>query len=142
MANEPSPMTAQQRLAISRRALVNQLQGKNERGESEYDGKARRSNLLDRFAWTSMARKVGERWWHRHPANAVSQLAIPVLERYTRQQPFKAVGGAMAAGALIMFLRPWRLLSATAILATVLKTSDVAGMVTSLMQKSGRASGE
>jgi hypothetical protein len=78
---------------------------------------------------------VVRRWWRRHPANAAGQLARPLLERYAREEPAKLVGAAAAAGALVVLVKPWRLLSITAVLAAVVKTSDVADMVTTLMQK-------
>ena len=82
-----------------------------------------------------MARGVVRRWWRRHPANAVGLVARPGVERYAREQPAKLVAAAAAAGALVVLVRPWRLLSITAVLAAVVKTSDVADLVTTLMQK-------
>lgn len=140
MAGDLSNLSAQERLAISRRALVNQLQGgkrapvqPGEASDEAYTGNPRRAGLLDRFPWASVARNVGERWWRRHPANAAGQLARPLLERYARKQPFKLVAAASAVGALAVLVKPWRLLSVTAVLAAVLKTSDVADMVNSVM---------
>jgi hypothetical protein len=143
-------LTAQERLALSRRALVRQLQGGrpepsvsesigygdgNTNYENEaYVGKGDRPGLLDRFAWTSMAKRVGQRWWRRHPANTVGQLAQPLLEHYARQQPFKLVAIATAAGAVLVLAKPWRLLSVTAVIAAVMKTSDIADVVNTLMQ--------
>ncbi|MDM0015977.1 hypothetical protein [Variovorax saccharolyticus] len=134
---EPTP---QQRLAQSRRALVAQLQGRRrDPPEDELYPVAPPPGSpggFDQFAWSSVARGVVRRWWRRHPANAVGQVARPLLERYAREQPAKLIGAAAAAGALVVLVRPWRLLSITAVLAAVLKTSDVADMVTTLMQKS------
>ena len=139
MAADPQPLTPQQRLALSRRALVAQLKG--ERPEADrhdlyaLPAPAVRSAAFDKFAWSSVARGVVRRWWRRHPANAVGQVARPLLERYAREEPAKLVGAAAAAGALVVLVKPWRLLSITAVLAAVVKTSDVADMVTTLMQK-------
>ena len=150
MAAELSALTAQQRLALSRRALVNQLRGGHSQnahpeqdahryGNDDYDneayaGKSRISGLLDRFAWTSMAKRVGQRWWRRHPANTVTQLAQPLLQHYAREQPLKLVCIAAAAGAVAVLVKPWRLLSVTAILAAIMKTSDLADVVNTLIQ--------
>ena len=155
MAADMTALTAQERLALSRRALVYQLRGGRPepaavdgtgRGhESNYGsedseayvGKAPRPGLLDRFAWTSMAKRVGQRWWRRHPANTVGQLAQPLLQHYARDQPLKLVAIAAAVGAVAVLVKPWRLLSVTAVLAAVMKTSDIADVVNTLMQ--GRA---
>ncbi len=61
------------------------------------------------------------------------QLAQPLLQRYARKQPGKLIAIAAGTGAVIMLVKPWRLLSVTALVAAVLKTSDVADMVTTLM---------
>ncbi|RZI77435.1 MAG: hypothetical protein EOP80_04915 [Variovorax sp.] len=138
-------LTPQQRLAISRRALVQHLRGDPppeaaslQHGTPERPRKPASSGLFDRIterlSWMPMVRSVAERWWRRHPANAVGQLARPVLDRYARQQPGKLVAVAAASGALIVLVRPWRLLSAGAIVAALMKSSDIADMVTTLMR--------
>ncbi|MDR6537373.1 hypothetical protein [Variovorax soli] len=140
---ESRGLTPQQRLAVSRRALVAQLQGREhphdaagpfEASEPEPQS-ARRETVLDRIAWVAVARRVAQRWWRRHPANAAGQLARPLIERYARERPAQLMVAAAGAGALIVLIRPWRLLSITAVLAAVLKTSDVADLVTTLMHK-------
>lgn len=157
MAVDRSVLTPQQRLAISRRALFNQFEDELDDGPSpsnhadssqtDVDGGAvshavtsqrqTKRGFLDGyisgFPALAIARNIGERWWRRHPANAVVQLARPVLGRYARQKPAKLIAIAAGTGALLMLTRPWRLLSATALIAAVLKTSDVADMVTSLV---------
>ena len=126
-------LTPQQRLAISRRALLDQLQGGPQ--QTAYRADPRRTVLFDHFAWSAVARKAAQRWWRRHPANAVGQIARPLLERYARDEPAKLMALAAAVGALAVLVRPWRLLSVTAVVAALLKTSDVADAVTTLMQK-------
>ena len=127
--------TPQQRLAVSRRALLDRMQGVPEKDTHHEPGRRRRAAALDRSAWGAVARNVAQRWWRRHPANAVGQLARPLLERYAREQPAKLIAAAAAAGALAMLIRPWRLLSVTAVVAALLKSSDVADIVTTLMHK-------
>lgn len=134
-------LTPQQRLAISRRALVEHLRGDapvpSRRGAAPA-GSGGRRGFLDRQDWIGVARNVAGRWWRRHPANAVGQLARPLLERYAREQPARLVGAAAVAGALLVLLRPWRLLSAGAVATAVMKSSDIADMVTTLMRKPGK----
>ncbi|MDQ0568700.1 hypothetical protein QFZ42_000534 [Variovorax paradoxus] len=147
-----SSLTPQERLALSRRALVRQLNGEEE--EPRDSARGRRSAAGEAYAetyasdsadekasprrghqWTSMARSMTERWWRRHPAHAAGQLARPLLEHYARKEPAKLMAIAAATGAAIVLIRPWRLLSFTAVLAAVLKTSDVADVVNTLMQQ-------
>ena len=137
MAPDVEPLlTAQQRLAISRRALLNQLQGRTQPVAAAAGSRVSfLDRFADRFAWGSLARKLAQRWWRRHPANAAGQLARPLIERYAREQPFKLVAVAAAVGAAALVIKPWRLLSVTAVLAALMKNSDVADVVTSLLQK-------
>ncbi|MGI4778899.1 MAG: hypothetical protein ACRYGA_12390 [Janthinobacterium lividum] len=153
MTIDRSALTPQQRLAISRRALFNELGYEHDDRQpsvenlaedralsSRPDGVRQRSDrLLAGFPMLAVARNIGERWWRRHPANAVVQLGRPILARYAKKQPVKLMAYAAGTGALLMILRPWRLLSVTALAAAVFKTSDIADMVTTLMQNNDSA---
>ncbi|MET3440715.1 hypothetical protein ABIC94_001469 [Variovorax paradoxus] len=145
-------LTPQERLALSRRAIVRHLNDEEDEprdhARSRHDaaqeddpemhasgGANRESSSRNRRRWASMARSMTERWWRRHPAHAVGQLARPLLEHYARKEPAKLMAVAAATGAAIVLVKPWRLLSFTAVLAAVLKTSDVADVVNTLMQQ-------
>ncbi len=155
-----SHLTPQQRLALSRRALVRQLHGGSDAYDDEHlaSGQGPNDDLeyaqrdpsmqalphgergghapgIGAGVWLSMGRSVAQRWWRRHPAHALGQLARPLLERYARKKPAKLMAIAAATGAVVVLVKPWRLLSVTAVLAAVLKTSDMADVVSSLMQK-------
>lgn len=136
MAADVDILTPQQRLAYSRRALMHQLQGGDQDDmEPHLTQPPRHDGMARRFSWASIGGNVMARWWRRHPANAVGQLARPVLDRYARKEPVKLMTAAAATGALVVLIKPWRLLSITAVIAAVLKTSDVADIVTTLMNK-------
>jgi len=141
MTIDRNALTAQQRLAVSRRALVREMNGG---APLELPPQARTHasasagaapGLLEHVAWTKVGRKVVERWWRRHPANAAGQLARPFLDRYAKEQPGKLVAIAATTGALVVIVKPWRLLSVTAVVTALLKSSDIADMVTTLMHK-------
>lgn len=154
---ERTPLTPQQRLALSRRALVRQLNGGGEDThdaflnhapasepdddlEYAHNNAAAQAGHADRppsfgGVWLPLGRSILQRWWRRHPAHAAGQLARPVLEHYARKEPAKLMAIAAATGAVLVLVKPWRLLSVTAVLAAVLKTSDVADVVNTLMQK-------
>jgi hypothetical protein len=138
---ERDQLTPQERLTVSRQALIVQLYGEqshpDEIDAAEGPRPHRSSGKAGAhpYSWSAVAGNVVRRWWRRHPANAAGQLALPVLERYAREEPAKLVAAAAATGALVVLVKPWRLLSITAVLAAVLKTSDVADLVTTLMKK-------
>jgi len=136
--DSPEVLTAQQRLALTRRALISHLRGDDEPQDStsrSIQQPGAIAGLLARSSYATLARNLIERWWSRHPANAAGHLARPFLERYARQQPVKLLAISAGVGALVILIKPWRLLSVTALLAAFLKTSNVADMVTTLMDK-------
>jgi hypothetical protein len=57
---------------------------------------------------------VLESWWARHPLRTVSVVAAEASRKFARpvaeRQPFALLFGAMAVGALLVLLRPWRLM--------------------------------
>jgi len=137
---ERDHLTPQERLTVSRQALIAQLYGEQshpdeiDAAEGPHPHRSGKASARA-YSWSAVAANVVRRWWRRHPANAAGQLALPVLERYAREEPAKLVAAAAATGALVVLVKPWRLLSITAVLAAVLKTSDVADLVTTLMRK-------
>lgn len=146
VAIDRDALTPQQRLALSRRALFRQPTPVPDEAydaplESPEVGAARTgisfssSSTWQGLPWLDMTRSMALRWWRRHPANAACQLARPVLQRFAEDRPGRLMAVAAGTGALVVLVKPWRLLSVTAVIAMLLKTSDVADMVTTLMQR-------
>lgn len=135
-------LTPQERLAQSRLALLDALlpPPPNPRSPSSGAGvarparkaAARGASLLRKLPWLDMGRNMARRWWQRHPLHAAGQLAHPLLQGYASRNPAKLMAGAAAAGSLLALTRPWRLLSGTALLALLLRTSDVADLISTL----------
>jgi len=73
------------------------------------------------------------RWWRGHPASYALALLEPGLERYARLRPGRLVAYAAGAGAALVVLRPWRLLSLGAIVALAFKATDVVGAVSAAL---------
>lgn len=84
------------------------------------------------FPWEEIALQLGRRWWQRHPANAAARLAHPALARLAATHPATLIAGAATVGAIAMLVKPWRLLSVTAVAAALFKSSNVADWVTLL----------
>jgi len=93
------------------------------------------ARVIDTIDWNAVAQRGASYWWRRHPAHAIGVLARPMLTRYAREQPGTLLAVAAAAGAVAVLVKPWRLLPATALVAALLKTSDVAELVTTLTKK-------
>jgi hypothetical protein len=85
--------------------------------------------------WTALASAGISAWWDNHPLKAGVSVAASSAEQYARQRPLQAISIAAAAGAALVLFRPWRLISTTALVATVLKSSNLAGVAASMFDK-------
>jgi hypothetical protein len=116
-----TPLTAKQRLAISRYAITKHMTRGRAHNLSDEDDEA---DLLPppQGLWSKL-RFLGRSWWRNHPANYAVQIVRPSLDDYAAKQPFKLVGIAAAVGAVAVLIRPWRVLPMTALLLAPLKSS-------------------
>lgn len=123
-------MTPAQRLALSRQAIVDHIEGRGpkreERVKSDAPGQAARGEP----PWWSDALRG---WWQHHPAHIALEFARPMLSSYAKVSPWKMVGAALAAGVVAVVLRPWRLLTLSGLLFGVLRGSQLPRMLFSLL---------
>lgn len=152
MANDSAPLTPQERIALTRQALLRQMGVRPENGSSStqasHDGHTRESvGLEDDFEndahdgtyaeglsglWRS-ASHAARAWWRSHPAHVVVEVAEPVLGRVARKSPMKLLGAAAAVGAVVVFARPWRLISMTGLVVAALKSTQASSLLSSLI---------
>lgn len=137
----PSPeLTPQERLAISRKALVQHM--------SRRRLKHTDADAMDDFepeeapppapgkAW-GLIKYAVRTWWRRHPASMAADLARPLLDDYAHDHPFKLLGFSAGAGAAIVVIRPWRMVSAGALMGA-LKSSGLSSALLSSVPRSAR----
>lgn len=134
-SREPTP---QERLATSRQAILRHMTA----GDDMHAGQRRQAHSDDApdadatgyatGAWQSIRRAVRV-WWHHHPAQLALDLAKPVLGKYAEEKPLQLLGIAAAAGAAIVLVRPWRLVSLTGLAVAALKSSQASGLLLSLL---------
>jgi hypothetical protein len=143
---------AADKLAQSRLAIIAHAQARerhHERRASDDEREAagdrepgsRTRRLWDRIdprggraaGWLGHARHVFRTWWHHHPANLGLDLARPLLSSYAARKPVQYLGIAAGVGAVLMLVRPWRLVSATGVIVALLKSSQLSGLVMSAM---------
>jgi hypothetical protein len=138
-------LTAQERLAISRRLLVEQLRGGTEQrkrplrspaSDARVDAPDGLRSRIPAMQWLPLARRLAAHWWQRHPLHAAGQMARPLVERAAHERPVALVSAAAGVGALLVLTKPWRLLTVSAAVAVLLKTSELAGVVNTLMYRS------
>jgi hypothetical protein len=83
--------------------------------------------------WFGHFAHVVKTWWRHHPASMATELASPLVRSYARRKPAQMLGIAFAAGALLTFARPWKLISVTTIIVALLKSSQLSHLMTAAM---------
>ncbi|WP_156955305.1 hypothetical protein [Polaromonas glacialis] len=150
MASFPIELTPQERLAISRKAIVRHMNRHHrdveERSDSDIDavnGTPGSGIGSPGHSVLGRIRYAARMWWHRHPASAAVELARPLLNDYARAHPFNLLGISVAAGAAVVVIKPWRMISASALVVAAVKSSGLSNtlftMFSSFIRPSGNA---
>lgn len=146
----PGTTNVQPTLAQTRQELVDFL-SQNHRGETASRGGAAKSADYARdsgdaspetgsdFSWTSFVETALASWWHDHPARAGALLLCTAVEETARRKPLPTVAVAAVVGAAVVLIKPWRLVSTTAVMLTVFRSSNFTGVVTSLLEKAAQS---
>ena len=133
----PSP---QERLAASRKAIVRHMTRDEKsiaRSDERYEiGDESGLTSITSGFWPSALARAVRTWWRHHPVSMAVDVAKPVVGRYAKGHPFKLLGVAAAAGAAIVLIRPWRLLSVGGILLAAVKSAAVPSVLMSLFSPS------
>ncbi|WP_395058910.1 hypothetical protein [Polaromonas sp.] len=134
-------LTAQQRLAASRQAIVRDMH----RNDSDIDQGAHPdtdgvdpSDISETGIDASsgswdLIKQVGQSWWRSHPAHLAVDVAKPMMQTFAKEQPLKLLGIAAGTGVALVVLRPWRLISLTGVAIALLKSTQLTGVVQSLI---------
>jgi len=125
-------LTPQERLAISRRAIVRHMNRKHSVNDDENSADLNDAQLSGSTSQGAGAvvRHAIRTWWYHHPASAVADLARPLLTDYAKAHPFKLLGISAGTGAAIALIRPWRMVSMGIFLST-LKSSGLSSLLLS-----------
>ena len=136
-------MTPGERLAISRKAIFccmtrSNYEDSGPRPDGAGEGfEPRPAGSLGRL-WRAL-RRTTLVWWRSHPAHLAAELVHPVLGQYARTHPLALRGGAAALGAVVVLVRPWRLIPVTGLLMAALKSKAFTHFMASvLMPDPGR----
>ena len=132
--HQPTP---QERLAISRKALVRHMTrddtpaAGHESQPYEIGDDSGVTTGRSGF-WTSALARATRTWWRNQPVSVAFGVAKPVLGRYAERQPFKLLSIAAVAGAAVVLIRPWRLVSVGGLVLAAVKSAAVPGVLMSL----------
>ena len=135
--SESSELSARERLALSRQAIVRQMN--HESAESAPTDEAARPEIDASASTWDLGRQVVSAWWRNHPANLALDVARPVISSYAQGHPFQLLGISAGLGAAVVLLRPWRLMSLTGVLMAAVKSPQLSGVVSSLLSGAGGA---
>ena len=135
---EASP---QERLAISRRALVRHMtrdsKSRDDSGNPDLDEGDQVQPISSESSGTwGIVKHAIRAWWYHHPVSVAFDLARPAVGHYAEDKPFKLLGIAAGLGAAAVLLRPWRLVSLGGLLLATLKSSELSGALHSLLSTS------
>jgi hypothetical protein len=86
------------------------------------------------FDWSTLVESGVSAWWHDHPARSAALLGKAAAEEYARRKPMQTVVAAAAAGAALVLLKPWRLVSTSALALTLLRSSNFNSMAATLLE--------
>lgn len=133
--------TPQERLAISRKAIVRHMTRDDKpvaRSDDEPYAIGDESGLgsSESAFWPSAVARAVRTWWRHHPVSMAVDVATPVVGRYAKRHPYKLLGLAVAAGAALVVIRPWRLLSVGGIALAAIKSAAVPSVLMSLFSPS------
>ena len=136
---------ASDKLARNRQAILEHIARRQRRhdpreevaGQSFSDGHAFPEGELPfpeaGSGWFGHVKHAVRTWWRYHPAHMATDLAAPLLHEYARRKPLQLLGISLVAGALLTFIRPWRLISLTTIIVALLKSTQLSHLFASAM---------
>jgi hypothetical protein len=83
--------------------------------------------------WLGHMKRAVRTWWHYHPAHMAVDLVSPLMRGYAQRKPLQLLGISLAAGALLTFARPWKVISVGTIVIAVLKSSKLSHLLMAAM---------
>lgn len=134
--------TPQERLAVSRKAIVRYMtRDENPMARAGDDapyeiGDESGLNTGHSGFWSSAVARAVRTWWRNHPVSMAVEVATPVVGHYAKRHPYKLLGAAAAAGAVMVIIRPWRLLSVGGLALAAVKSAAVPSVLMSLFSTS------
>lgn len=120
--------------------------GQDDGPESGAASMARDAHQPERFAHEAPAQDEGvgatwqhlrhsaSAWWQSHPAHLALEVAEPIFDKYARAHPVRVLTVSAAAGAALVLLRPWRLISVTGLLVAAVKSTQMSALADHLLR--------
>ena len=131
----PTEPTPKERLSASRKAIVRNMTRDSQASEEQYSHEFDENEPARPASGGSwgLVKHAIRAWWRNHPVNLALDLARPVIGKYAEEKPLKLLGIAAGIGAAAVVLRPWRLVSLSALLVAALKSSELSSVLLSML---------
>lgn len=129
-------LTPQERLALSRKAIVSSMNRRRHDGASESDdefAEGMPSRPVAMHGITGRLQHAVKSWWYHHPASVAVDLVRPLVSDYAGAHPFKLLAISAGIGAATVLIRPWRMVSVGGLALAGIKSSGLSGMLLSLL---------
>lgn len=127
------PLTPKQKLALSRAELLEAMGyldiAPSHAAEPQLVSARDLRGGMPTPSRPTTRRGVLARWWSRHPLNSAVDLGRPFLENMAERQPGRLMAYGAGTGALLMVIKPWKLLSLATVLSLAFRTSDLTGLI-------------
>ncbi len=91
------------------------------------------------FEWSALFEAGLASWWHDHPARAGVSLLRSATAEYARKKPMQVVTIAAVAGAAVVLLKPWRMVSVSALVLSLFRSSNFTGVATSMLETAAQS---
>lgn len=160
MAHDTAAESARRRLEETRRALQQNMRrhhatsGRPSSDEAEpddepagaYDSSAAAAAAAGassegvRGLWRTL-RRTAKAWWRSHPAHLALEVGEPMLARYAESNPVKLLAISAAIGGAVVLAKPWRLISVTGLLIAALRSTQLSGLLATLLSPEPRDPG-
>ena len=88
---------------------------------------------VNRIDWMGLVKAGASTWWRDHPLHVGATVLKPVVSDYVRRKPVATLLVAASAGAALVFIRPWRIASVTALGMSLVRSSNLPVMAASLV---------
>ena len=125
-----------QRLTESRQAIVRHMNHNAQDAATDASQRQAGDPEIDASLGTwGLIKQVASSWWHGHPAHAAIDFVKPMVQTYAEEKPMKLLGISAGLGIAVVVLRPWRLISLTGLLLAAVKSTEMSGVVRSLLAR-------
>ena len=91
------------------------------------------------FEWSALFEAGLSSWWHDHPARAGASLLRSATAEFARKKPMQVVMIAAVAGAAVVLLKPWRMVSVGALGLSLFRSSNFTGVATSMLETAAQS---